>query len=75
MLCPGYDIKLHLMIFEFEECEYLFITIALKSTLTWSGIVPVRVPSIGQIELFNRLMEIIISYLKPYTSEQVICIR
>ena len=38
-------------------------------------VVPVRVPSLGQIELFYHLQRIIIySYLKPYSSVQIICI-
>ena len=56
--------------------EYLFITITLWSTLTKSGRT-FRVPSRGQIELLNLLLEIIIiiiiiSYFKPYSSVQII---
>ena len=39
-------------------------------------IVPVRVSSMGQIELFNLLLRIIIiSYLKPFSCVQVVGIR
>ena len=37
------------------------------------GAVPVRVPSMSQIELFNHLLKIIVvSYLKPYSYMQII---
>ena len=37
----------------FGNVEYPFIAIAPRSTLTWSGIVPDCVLSMGQIELFE----------------------
>ena len=52
-----------------EDVEYPFVTLNLSSPLA-SSILPVGVPSRGQIELFNLLLGIIIiiiSYLKPYS--------
>ena len=37
--------------------------------------ISVRVTSMGQIELFNHLLRIIISYLKPYRCVQIVYIR
>ena len=49
-------------------------SLPLLSGPLWPG-VAVKDPSVGQIELVNLLLEIIISYLKPYSYEQVACIR
>ena len=43
-------------------------------------VVTVMIPSIGQIELFNHslmiiIIVIIISYLKPFSSVQIVSIR
>ena len=47
----------------------------LASPLCPGVVIPVRVLSVSQIELLNRLeMIIIISYLKPYNYVQIICI-
>ena len=55
-----YNIKLHIMVrlpsYSLGNVEYSFITITLRSTL----VVPARVPSMSQIELFNLLLRIII---------------
>ena len=47
--------------------KHSFIAITLRSTLTCIG-------SMSQIELFNHLLRIIISYLKPYNYAQIIYI-
>ena len=39
--------------------EHIFVTIAPRFTLNWSGIIPVKVLTMGQIELFNHLLETI----------------
>ena len=62
--CPGYDIKLHLMVRfllrKFEECRLPFL-LPLHPGPLWPGlIVPVRVLSVVQMELFNHLQKIII---------------
>ena len=77
---PGYDTKWYLML-RLQSCclenvEYPFISITLRFTLTLSE-APVRVWSIGQIELFNHLLGaiiIIISYLILYCCVQIIYI-
>ena len=74
--CLGYDIKLHLMVrFQF----YPFgggVTLSsplLPAPLSIELGVTFKVPSMGQIELFNRLLRfIIIDYLKPFSYEQMI---
>ena len=54
----------------FEECGVT------PSLLLPGAVVHVRVQSMGQIELFNPFQEIIsISYLKPYSGLQVVCIK
>ena len=55
-----------------ENVEYLFIAV-LQAPL-WPGVVVrIRVPSMGQIELFYRLSRIImISHFKPYSYMQII---
>ena len=53
-------------------------SISLPPGPLWSGVVvPVWVPYMDQIELFNPLHSIIISIgdLKPYNCMQIICIR
>ena len=55
------------LVLEFSEnVEYPFIAITLSSTLNQSGVVPVSVASINQIELFNLLLN-----LKPFNYEQI----
>ena len=48
-----------------------FITITLRSTLTRYGCTCLG-PSMGQTELLNHLLRIIISYLEPYSYVQII---
>ena len=63
----GYYIKLHLLGSSpgaFRNVKYLFIAI-IPSQLRPEVLVPVRVPSMNQIELFNFLL-----YLKPFTCVQ-----
>ena len=76
--CPGYDTKPHLMVrfwsWSFRECGVLF-QCHYSQVRSDSGVVgPVRIPSVGQIELFNHLLRIIMSYLKSYTLMQIIYI-
>ena len=63
----GYDTKLYLIVrlqsWSLGNVEYPFITITLRSTLTWYGST-FRAPSTGKIELFNHLLRLNISYLK-----------
>ena len=46
-----------------------------SSPLSPGVVVPIMVPPIGQIELFNLILGIIISILKPYSCMQVVPIR
>ena len=48
--CPGYDTKVHHV-----EVGILFIAIAPKSTLP-GVVVPVRVPSMAEIDLFKNYL-------------------
>ena len=54
--------------------EYPFINITLRSTLA-KMVVPARVPSMVQIELFNHLLRIIIIWNKSYSCVQIVHIR
>ena len=78
---PGYDnIKLHLMVrlqsWSLGNAEYPFINITSKSTWTQNGITCEGGLFMDQIELFNRLLWIIIiSYLKPYSCMHIVLIR
>ena len=56
---------------------YITLLLRLLPGPLWSVVVkPARVPSMGQIELFNHLLRIIIiSYLKAYNLVQIACIR
>ena len=77
--CPGHDNKLHLMV-RLQSWRFGGMwntpSLPLLPGPIRSGVVaPVRVPSLGQIELFNHLLKsIIISYLKPNSSVQLIYI-
>ena len=59
-MCPGYDIKLYFIVkllsSSFGNVEYHFINFPRGSDLFLLGL-----PSMGQIELFNLLLEIIIN--------------
>ena len=77
--CPTYDTKLHLivrlysLIFGMGNIPSLLL---LLSSLWLGVVVPVRVPSIGQIEPFNHLLRIItICPLKPDCFAKIIRIR
>ena len=75
---PGYDIKLHLMVrLQSWSLRHTHLLPLLSGLCRPSIVVPVRVPSMGQIEVFNLFLGIIIiiNYLKPYRFIQVICIR
>ena len=54
--CPGYDAKLHLVVrlqfWRLGSVEYLFIVITLRSPLWLRVVVPIRIPSVGQIDQF-----------------------
>ena len=53
--CPRYNTKLSVMVNRvLGNIEYLFIAITARSTLT-RVVVPDRVPSMSQIELFDHL--------------------
>ena len=58
MWCPGYDTKLHLMMrLQFrdkESVEYPFTAITLSS-LKPRVLVPVRIPSVGQIDRLKNI--------------------
>ena len=62
---------MHIIAPELSIYVSLYITIYLNPH--WDGlIIPVRVQSIGQIELFNHLSRIIIiTYLKQYSREKI----
>ena len=57
--CPGYNIKLHLMIrlqfWYLGNVEYPFIGITSKFTLTWA-VVSVRVPFIDQTDILANYL-------------------
>ena len=65
---PGNDIKLYLIVkLQFQSLqnvEYRFITITLDQF--------VRVPCMARIQLLNRLLKIVIGYLKPYSGGKII---
>ena len=71
---------MRLQSWSFKECE-IYPLITITPGLIWLGLLePVRVSSMGQIELFNDLLRIIIiiiiiiSYLKPRSCVQIIYI-
>ena len=69
--CSGYDIKQsdgEASVLKFGECGVFFY-------YHYSQVYSVRVPPMNQIELFNLLFEIIISYSKLFSCVQVIHIR
>ena len=72
----------------FLKCVYIYIYIVLNDPPTVDMLldqvtksnqtrllVPARVPSITQIEQFNHLPSIIITYLKLYTCMEIIYIK
>ena len=74
------DIKWHLIVmlqsWNFWECGVPLRLPLLSGSLSPGVVIPVRVPFMSQIELFNHLLKIIIiSYLKPYSCLKNVCIR
>ena len=52
---------------------WMTLSLPLLSGPLWPGmVVPVLGPSMGQTELLNHLLRIIISYLEPYSYVQII---
>ena len=77
-VCPEYDTERYQMVWlpswSFGECSVFLLYFLVHSDRVM--VVPVRVPSIGKIELFNHLrMIIIISYLKLYSCAKIIGTR
>ena len=63
--CVGFVTKLYLM----ERLQFLFIIIKFRFTLT---VIPIRILSMSQKELFKHFLRvIIISHLKPYSCVQI----
>ena len=77
--CSRYNTKLYLQWGSISGFWGMQCTpsLPLFSGLLWLRVVvPVRVPPISQIELFNHLQRIIIiRYLKQYNCVQIVCIR
>ena len=75
---PGYGTKLHLMVKlqSWNFRKYGIEELQLVPGLLWPGtVIPVPVPIKCQIELDNHLQKIIIiSYLKPYSCVQIVCV-
>ena len=57
-----------------SDVVYFFIAITPRFTLTWIGSSS-KGATMGQMKLLNRLLIIhIISYLKPHSRVQIVCI-